>query len=338
MGKNPPKKQMTRPPLERMQRIFRIVKEGKCPSRLALAQEIEVTTKTIQRDIDFMRERLHLPIAHNRQKNGYEFTAAIESFPMLELNSAELVSVFVAQKALGQFKGTPFEVPLRSAFEKLTAGLKGKISVSWNELDSLISFRSFDFAATDLAVFQTVSEAVQKRHVLEFEYRKLTSPMPEKRRVEPCHLACILNQWYCFAYDLKRRAIRAFVLGRMKNPVMTDAMITKPKPFSIDTYLKGSFRVFNAKGDHKVRIQFDAFAAQLVRERSWHPSQKMQDIDGGGLELQLRLSSLEEIEPWVLSWSKHAKVLSPVNLQKRIYEAARSQVEAFNTRSGGREC
>ncbi len=72
-------KPMTRPPLERMQRIFRIVKEGKCPSRATLAREIEVTTKTIQRDIDFMRDRLHLPIAHNRKKNGYEFTSPVEA-------------------------------------------------------------------------------------------------------------------------------------------------------------------------------------------------------------------------------------------------------------------
>jgi predicted DNA-binding transcriptional regulator YafY len=333
MRRNPIKKQLTRPPLERMQRIFRIIKEGKHPSRIALAQEIEVTTKTIQRDIDFMRERLHLPIAHNREKNGYEFTDSVEAFPMLELNSAELVSVFVAQKALGQFKGTSFEMPLRSAFEKLTAGLKGSVSVPWNEVDSMISFRDFDVASTDMAVFQTVSEAVQKGRILEFEYKKLNSLVPETRRIEPYHLACILNQWYCFGFDLKRRSIRAFVLGRMRNSVMTSEEIIDPKPFSIDAYLKGSFRVFNAKGDYKVRIQFDAFAAQLVRERSWHPSQKMQDTNNDELELQLRLSSLEEIEPWILSWGKHVRVLAPEDLQKRIYEAAQFQVATFDSQN-----
>jgi predicted DNA-binding transcriptional regulator YafY len=329
MRKNHINKQQTRPPLERMQRIFRIIKEGQYPSRIALAQEIEVTTKTIQRDIDFMRERLHLPIAHNREKNGYEFTVPVEAFPMLELNSAELVSVFVAQKALGQFRGTPFEMPLRSAFEKLTAGLKGSVSVPWSEVDSAISFRDFDFASPDMAVFQTVSEAVQKGRVLEFEYKKLNSLVPEPRRVEPYHLACILNQWYCFAFDLKRSSIRAFVLGRMRNPVMTPEEIGDPKPFSIDAYLKGSFRVFNAKGDYRVRILFNAFAAQLVRERSWHPSQKMQDTDDGGLELQLRLSSLEEVEPWILSWGQHVRVLAPEALRNRIYEAALFQVKIF---------
>ena len=320
---------MTRPPLERMQRIFRLIKEGGHPSRITLAKEIEVTTKTSQRDIDFMRDRLHLPIAHNREKNGYEFTSPVEVFPMLELNNAELVAVFVAQKALGQFKGTPFENPLRSAFEKLTSGLKGKVSVPWLEVDSLISFRNLDIASTDMGVFQTVSESVQQGRILEFEYKKLNSLVHETRRIEPYHLACVLSQWYCFGFDLKRRSIRAFVLGRMRNPKVTTDEIVDPKPFSIDTYLKGSFGVFNAKGIHAVRIQFDAFAAQLVRERSWHPSQKMQDTEDGGLELQLRLSSLEEIEPWVLSWGKHAKVIAPETLRTRIYEISKFQVNAF---------
>lgn len=316
-----------------MQRIFRIIKEGGRPSRITLAKEIEVTTKTIQRDIDFMRDRLHLPIAHNREKNGYEFTTPVEAFPMLELNNAELVAVFVAQKALGQFKGTPFENPLRSAFEKLTSGLKGKVSVPWLEADSLISFRNFDVAYTDMGVFQTVSETVQQGRVLQFEYKTLNSLTFETRRVEPYHLACVLNQWYCFAFDLKRRSFRAFVLGRMRNPKVTPEEITKPKHFSIDAYLKGSLGVFNAKGNNTIRIQFDAFAAQLVRERYWHPSQKMQDTENGGLELQLRLSSLEEIEPWVLGWGKHVIVLAPEALRKRVYEVAQFQVQVFHAAS-----
>jgi proteasome accessory factor B len=332
MRENPIKKPMTRPPLERMQRIFRIIKEGGHPSRITLAKEIEVTTKTIQRDIDFMRDRLHLPIAHNREKNGYEFTTPVEAFPMLELNNAELVAVFVAQKALGQFKGTPFENPLRSAFEKLTSGLKGKVSVPWLEADSLISFRNFDVAFTDMGVFQTVSEAVQQGRVLQFEYKKLNSLVFEMRRVEPYHLACVLNQWYCFAFDLKRRSIRAFVLGRMRNLKVTPEEITDPKPFSVDAYLKGSFGVFNAKGNNTVRIQFDAFAAQLVRERSWHPSQQIQETGDGGLELQLRLSSLEEVEPWVLSWGTHAKVIAPEILRRRVYDVARFQVKSFTSK------
>ena len=59
-------------------------------------------------------------------------------------------------------------------------------------------------------------------------------------------------------------------------------------------------------------------AGQLVRERIWHPSQKTQELADGGLELTLQLSSLHEIEPWVLSWGEHVRILGPAELKRRV--------------------
>ena len=75
-----------------MQQIFHAIKARDYPTRTGLAGDIEVTTKTIQRDIDFMRDRLNLPIAYNGEHKGYEFTQPVESFPMVELSEAELIS------------------------------------------------------------------------------------------------------------------------------------------------------------------------------------------------------------------------------------------------------
>lgn len=321
----------TRPPIDRMKKIFHAIKAGDFPNRPFLAGKIEVTTKTIQRDIDFMRDRLTLPIAYNDDQKGYEFTEPVENFPLVELCEAELVSVFVAQKALTQYKGTPFEHPLRSAFDKLISSLNGKISLSWEDLDSEISFRSFELAPADLKTFQTVSEAVRKNAVLEFEYKKLEALSFEKRQIEPYHLACILNQWYCFGYDLKREDIRTFVLGRMQGLKATGQTFVRPKKFSIQDHLKGSFGVFSGKGSHTVKIRFDKFSSQLVRERIWHPSQVIQELTNGELELRLTLSSLNEIEPWVMSWGVHAKILQPKELIKKLATTAQLQLKQYST-------
>jgi len=318
LGVGRDKRLFTRPPLDRMHKIFCAIKAGNCPNRTGLAGEIEVTTKTIQRDIDFMRDRLNLPIAYNGERKGYEFTQPVESFPMVELSEAELISVYVAQKALMQYKGTPFEHPLRSAFDKLVSGLDGKITLSWDDLDSFISFRSFEIVPTDLKTFQVVSEAVRKSCVLEFEYKKLNASSFEKRTVEPYHLACIQNQWYCFGHDINRREMRTFVLARMRNAVGTGQTFTKSKKFSLREHLKDSLGVFSAKGKHNIRIRFDKFAAQLVRERVWHPSQQIQELTGGEIELTVTLSSLLEIEPWILSWGEHARTIAPKELMLRL--------------------
>jgi predicted DNA-binding transcriptional regulator YafY len=102
----------------------------------------------------------------------------------------------------------------------------------------------------------------------------------------------------------------------------TNLRFKKPAEFSIEKHLSGSFGVFKGRGGRfKVRIQFDAFAAQLVAERQWHATQKLQPIKDGGLELRMELGNLEEVERWVLSWGAHARVLEPKELVERIRDA-----------------
>ena len=317
----------TRPPLDRMQQIFTAIKSGQFPNRQRLAADVEVTIKTIQRDLDFMRERLKLPIAFDQDGGGYHFTQPISNFPMVELTESELASVLIGHKALSQYKGTPFESPLRSAFEKLTANLTGRLTMAWSDLDALVSFKSFEISPVDLTTFQVTSEAVRKSQELHFDYKKLDSAKYERRCLQPYHLACVLDQWYVIGLCLKRKALRTFVLARMKNAKPGTATFQRPANFSIERHLKDSFGVFTAKGSHTVRLKFDVFAAQLVRERIWHPSQKIQETSDGGLELTLRLSSLHEIEPWVLSWGEHVFVLGPSELKKRVTTRLKTALE-----------
>ena len=90
--------------------------------------------------------------------------------------------------------------------------------------------------------------------------------------------------------------------------------------FSIGSYLEQSFGIFArpTKTKHTIRIAFDSFAAPLVQERQWHPSQKITQLRNGGIELSLTLGNLEEVERWILSWGPHARVLAPPDLTERI--------------------
>ena len=128
----------------------------------------------------------------------------------------------------------------------------------------------------------------------------------------------------------KRGEVRVYVLARMKNARATDQPFKARRKFSIDRYLRHSLGVFSGKESHQVRIRFDAFAAQYVRERQWRAGQRLTELAGGELELTLRLSDLTEIEQWVLSWGVHARVLAPKALIVRLRNIIRSQAEIYN--------
>src|SRR6516165_6173303 len=223
----------SRPPLNRFQEIFHAIKTGRYPNRTQLARSIEVTTKTIQRDLDYMRYQLGLPIEFDYARGGYYFTKPTADLPLFQLTEPELISVFVAQKALEAYRGTPFEQPLRTVFQKLQAATSNpgvKVSISWEDLGSSISFRHFDAYLPDMTVFADLAKAIQIETVVEFDYKKLDAKGFEKRTVEPWHLACVSGQWYLLAYDPSRGARRIFVLGRMRNVSTTARAFSHPKP------------------------------------------------------------------------------------------------------------
>lgn len=310
-------------------RLHAALKARHFPNCQKIAAELEVSAKTIQRDIDFMRDRLGLPIDYHPQEFGFFYTEAVTGFPSIEVSEGEITALLVAQKALAQYKGTPFERPLHSAFRKLTDGLKDRVSFSWTDLENVISFRSAGASVSDLELFETVSKAVLRSVELEFEYRKLNSTGYEQRRVRPYHLGCLENQWYLFAEDLERRQLRTFALPRMRKVTLTIKRFQRPADFSIAQVLSGSFGVHSAGKKQRIRLQFDAFAARLVAERKWHESQRVREKADGSIILQLELGGLEEIERWILSWGAHVQVLEPPRLREMIRETVSAIAEIY---------
>lgn len=319
----------SRPPLQRMVRIHAALQGGDFPNCSKLGRVLEVSTKTVQRDIEFMRDRLELPIEYDQKQFGYHYTQPVTHFPGIEVSEGEIVALFVAQKALLQYQGTVYEKPLQAAFRKLTDGLDDKITFAWSDLDSAVSFRNIGQSVSDLALFETVSKAVLRSEELEFAYKKLKSDKYEERRVQPYHLGCVEQQWYLFALDLGRKQMRTLALPRMKKARLTKKEFQRPADFSIAEHLSGSFGVFSGREKQRVVIEFDEFAARLVSERQWHDSQVIEELPASGLRLTLELGSLEEIERWVLSWGAHAEVLEPPALRESLTTAASALLKQY---------
>jgi len=313
----------SRPPLERMMRIHQAIAAGKYPNATTLAADIEVVTKTIHRDIEFMRDRLGLPIEYDGRRFGYHYTEAVNSFPTLQITEGELVALVIAEKALQQYRGTPFEKPLLSAFQKMESSLPDTVSFNFADWDRTISFRHSAEPILNLEVFDTLAKATVQHRQLELRYRKPGGKQPEPRVVDPYHLANINGEWFLFAFDHLRRDIRTFVPARIHAARRTGKSFTRPEKFSVEKILRDSFGVVSGAGDYRVIIRFDAAAADYIREKRWHPSQELRELARGALELRLKLSSLGEVQRWILSWGGSAVVVAPPELVESVRAAAK---------------
>jgi proteasome accessory factor B len=305
-----------------MLRIHQSLHSGKFPNATTLARELEVSTKSIHRDIEFMRDRLNLPIEFNIARNGYFYTGEVSSFPTMQITEGELFALVVAEKALQQYRGTSFEKPLLSAIKKMEQSLPDTISLNLADLEQSISFRTRAEQILDLKIFDVLAKAAARREQIELAYRKPGQTKPEARIVDPYHLANINGEWYLFAYDHARKDIRTFAPARIKSVKLTGKTFARPEKFSLEKRLRDSFGVHSGQGEHEVVIRFNPRAADYVREKKWHESQQLRELKNGGVELSLKLSSLAEIERWVLSWGGDAKVLKPRELAEAVKKSA----------------
>jgi proteasome accessory factor B len=306
-----------------MVRIHQAIQSGKFPNANSLAAEFEVSPKSIHRDVEFMRDRMGLPIEYDPRKYGFYYTSEVSAFPTMQITEGELFALVVAEKALQQYRGTSFEKPLLSAIKKMEQSLPDTISLNFADVQQTISFRTRAEPVLDLKIFDALARAAAERQQIELTYRKPGQGQPETRLVDPYHLANINGEWFLFAFDHARRDIRTFVPARMQSVKRTGATFERTQKFSLEKRLRDSFGVHSGEGDYEVVIRFNARAADYVREKKWHESQQLRALKDGGVELSLKLSSLMEISRWVLSWGGDARVFKPAELAKIVRESAR---------------
>ena len=307
-----------------MLRIHQAVSSGRFPNASTLAREIEVASKTIHRDIEFMRDRLNLPIEFDPRRNGYSYTEEVSAFPTMQITEGELFALVVAEKALQQYRGTSFEKPLLSAIKKMEQALPDTISLNLADVEQTISFRTRAEPILDLKIFDGLAKAVAERKQLELAYRKPGQPRGELRVVDPNHLANINGEWFQFAYDHARKDIRTFVPARIQSAQPTGKTFERSQKFSLEERLRDSFGVHSGEGKYEVVIRFNPRVADYIREKKWHESQQLRELKGGGVELRMKLSSLREIERWILGWGGDAVVLKPRELGVAVRQSAKA--------------
>jgi proteasome accessory factor B len=301
---------------------------GRHPSCTRIAERLEVSLKTIRRDIEFMRDRLNLPIEFSRQQNGYVYTAEVTSLPTVAMSSREWQALIVARKALDQYRGCPWSPQMNETLDKISSGFDELISSS--NLDALISFRNTGIASVDPDVFEVVSRALIQSRELVFRFQKFSTARPDTRRVQPYHLSCVNGDWHLIGFNVERGAMRVYALNRMFAVKMDKASFKRSEAFSIAKFLGTSFGVSLGSSTAPVRLHFVAEAAWKVRQRVWHASQQLEEQPDGSLHLSLSVQPTSELLSWILSWGNRVKVLAPKNLAVQVAEIMTSAASSYS--------
>jgi predicted DNA-binding transcriptional regulator YafY len=299
------------------------IRQGMRSGRLAncssLAAEYEVSTKTIQRDIEFLRERWEAPVAYDQRRRGFYYSEENYGLPALHVNEGEVVGLLLARRGLEAYRNTPVYGSLVSVFRKLADSLPDKVFVDATWLGNRISVLPEQHTIIDPKAWNAVCQGLQQGRTLAISYLK---PGAEKssRRVDPYHLVHYQGGWYLLGRCHSRQQILTFALSRMSEVELLPDTFAVPADFNLEENLKNGFGIFQGQKTYKVRLLFAKSAAPYVAERVWHPDQTLRLHRDGSLILTLPATDLTEIRRWVLSWGSGVEVLAPKELSRAVQQ------------------
>ena len=310
-----PKYKMTKfkPQHSRLLFIDREINTGKYPNCKSLALEWEVNLKTIQRDIDYLKNDLEAPLKYSAKHRGYYYTEENFRLPALSIKESDLFAIYLAEELLLQYEGTPLHDRLSSIFKKIEEALPDKINIDSSHADT--RFTVFAPPSTTIIpeVWETIFKSLKTLDRLEIEYHP-PGQVPTIRLLDPYHAVRYDGDWYVTGFCHLRNQVRTFSLSRITAASSRDEKFTIPSTFDFRQITGSRFGVHWGGAEEHVKIWFSPKVAPYVKERTWHPSQKISPGEDGSLVLSLTIDHLLELRRWILSWGGEARALAPEKL------------------------
>jgi len=218
----------------------------------ALAERLEVSPRTVRRDVDRLRELGYPVRAIRGPDGGYRLDAGTDLPPLL-FDDEQAVAVAVAlQTATTTVTGIEDAAlrALATVRQVMPARLRQRVDAL--QVTTVPRGSGRNRPQVDTEQLLDIGTAVRAREVLRFDYEAVggggepprDGTLPPRRRVEPHHVVTWGGRWYLVAWDLDRGDWRTFRVDRMTPKTPTGPRFTPrqlPAP-DVATYIAERFR------------------------------------------------------------------------------------------------
>ena len=288
----------------------------------ALAGELDVTTRTIRRDLAALQEA-GFPLFDERGDDGrvtWRLDGRILKGIETGFTLPELCALYLSRNLLEAVGATPFQRDLALAFGRLEKFLTPRMRQFLDRLPGVLAAKSGPRAAATDSSSDAVGkllEATLHYRTATMTYHSISSGVVREYLVHPHRLAFAQGGLYLLAYVPAYKDIRTFAVDRIAS-VSLEKQTFVPKERVGDEVFANSLGV-NTGPAAKVEIEFDSSVAAYVRARVWHTSQRLREAAGGTLVLSMNVCHDWALRSWILSWGQFARVLAPAALAKALH-------------------
>lgn len=297
----------------------------------ALAGELDVTTRTIRRDLAALQEA-GFPLFDSHDEDG-RVRWRMEGQALKGLDTgftlAELCALYLSRNLLESVGGTPFGRDLGNAFSRLERALSPRMRQFLDRLPRVLAAKPGPRARGAAAVEDIVArllEATLHFRSATMRYHSVSSNRVKDYLVHPYRLAFAQGGLYLLAFVPEYDDVRTFAVDRIRSVSLEKDTFT-PRKQVADEVFENSLGVHSGPAE-RIEVEFAARVAPYVLARVWHPSQEAREIPDGSLRVTLHVCNDWALRSWILSWGPFVRVLSPARLAKEVsadLNAAREQ-------------
>jgi predicted DNA-binding transcriptional regulator YafY len=321
----------------RLLRLLSLFQAQRYWSGAALAERLEVTPRTLRRDVDRLRS-LGYPVNSTSGVDGGYQLGAGSTLPPLLLDDEEAVAVAVGLRtaASGTVAGIE-EVSMR-ALSKLEQVLPERLRRRVTALYSSILSLARSGPTVDAALLSTLAGACRDLSTLRFQYSSRDGTATS-REVEPHRLVHTGRRWYLVAWDRGREQWRTFRVDRIQQRVASGVRFTaRPAP-------DGDFAAYVLRSvtyqpyPHHAVVTLHA-SAESVAERLPPGAGIIEAVDDHRCTLNTGAVSLDTLSVYLALVGFDFEVLEPPELVERVRRLAErfgraASIDAASINSGG---
>lgn len=312
---------------ERFYKIDQLLHERRVVSFAVLQEALGVSRATLNRDLEYLRERLHAPIIFDREARGYRFdhpnavTGGQYELPGLWFSAEEVHALLTMQHLLANLDDGGLLGP---HLEPLMARLNALLGTANNPLEEIrrrVLIVGLGRRPMKVDHFEKVGSALlhRKRLLLTY-YARGTGELTE-REVSPQRLVHYRENWYLDAWCHLRSELRKFSVDSIQRAELLNTAAHDVSHETIDQVFGPGYGIFGGTDLAWAELRFTPERARWVAQESWHPQQIGAVQDDGSYLLRLPYSDTPELLMDILKYGADCEVLKPESLRTLVREA-----------------
>lgn len=315
---------------ERFYKIQSLLRQRRFVTMRQLCEALEVSRATVCRDLDYLRDRLGVPVSWDTAERAYHLEGLDgkqnghgqgHELPGMWFSEREIHALLTIIELMSQLEPDGLLAsriaPFRERLEQLLEQGTGSAA------EALKRIRIIPMAQRQISSdhFQLIAHGLLKRRRLHLAYYGRQADVVVPRDVSPQRLVYYRDNWYLDAYCHLREGLRSFSVDAIRLANLLDEEALSLDESELSRFFESSYGIFNGPSRQVARLKFTPFRARWVARERWHPEQVGTLLQDGTYLLDVPFGQDWELLQDILKQGRYVEVLAPESLRAKVARA-----------------